>query len=872
MINLIIIWSSAPDISSNIWDSSLFLKNLDHLLTIEVLKAPTLKLHSLIFQIEDFENHKSWKSCEESLIKNLEQDIEKKLQEIAQIKYDIFNFNKKDANNPTNIQSDLYLQDKKVKPEPLVPNFVEISCNNQEISQLKAIILSNSFLLIDGPGSCGKSALLKHILNKREHILIYIDSTTDLKSLIGAYVAGERIGEFEFRYGPLTQAINQGLVLILENFQEANEEIIILLIKLVENQGLDLSNQQEFVRCKPGFQIIAVSNCENQHSQTKKTLISNHIRCFQKTEPEFTSIVEILCKIHLTLAENQNILQILANVHGAVEKHLPKKSRNLLKWLNLAKRFSYFMKKIYGEQASSSNNNNKLLTEDFRKTLLLETFDVFFNSDLSIFITNPDFLFKIVEAFDLQSLIPDFPMFLSEYSPQIGIKVKNAVIGRLGLISRETFRNKTNENEAEILENSSILTRSNIVYNTYSSKLLEKIAICMVMDEPCLLVGDTGCGKTTMAQHCADIFNKKLWVYNMNPNSDAIDLIGGFKPLDIQVLLKHLLTKFIKRFNTFGNLKTNEKFIENLRNLLINNNYILLMQCLLESIEPIKAKLNKKYGNDQEKLDNLLAKWQKFQKLLENFLLNRDKLESNLAFHYVQGSLITALKNGDWILIDEINLANNEVLQKILPILEGESLLLYEKGDLKAIKRHKDFRILACMNPGKDIGKKELPENIKAKFTEFIIPDIQEKHDLYIFVQTQIGHAYSVQQCEKIVEVFLELKSDLQKHIIDLGTNNRRIHISLRNLSRVIKYILKSCEIYGVERSLYDAMYLGFASSLSKSAQYSFQTVLHQKFGISIQQYQNMLKKTFNNNALAKTHVSLNGVYFLINDILLIFS
>jgi len=31
------------------------------------------------------------------------------------------------------------------------------------------------------------------------------------------------------------------------------------------------------------------------------------------------------------------------------------------------------------------------------------------------------------------------------------------------------------------------------------------------------------------------------------------------------------------------------------------------------------------------------------------------------------------------------------------------------------------------MNPGKDIGKKELPENVRAKFTDFVIDDISEK-------------------------------------------------------------------------------------------------------------------------------------------------
>jgi len=53
------------------------------------------------------------------------------------------------------------------------------------------------------------------------------------------------------------------------------------------------------------------------------------------------------------------------------------------------------------------------------------------------------------------------------------------------------------------------------------------------------------------------------------------------------------------------------------------------------------------------------------------------------------------------------------VLQKLLPIIEGSSLILYERGDMQEITRHKDFRIICCMNPGTDIGKKELPDNLR---------------------------------------------------------------------------------------------------------------------------------------------------------------
>ena len=46
------------------------------------------------------------------------------------------------------------------------------------------------------------------------------------------------------------------------------------------------------------------------------------------------------------------------------------------------------------------------------------------------------------------------------------------------------------------------------------------------------------------------------------------------------------------------------------------------------------------------------------------------------------------------------------------------------------MKRHKDFKIICCMNPGSDIGKKELPENIRVKFTELYIEDINNKNDI----------------------------------------------------------------------------------------------------------------------------------------------
>ena len=55
-----------------------------------------------------------------------------------------------------------------------------------------------------------------------------------------------------------------------------------------------------------------------------------------------------------------------------------------------------------------------------------------------------------------------------------------------------------------------------VIYTPYSSRLIERIFSGIFFDEPLLLVGDTGCGKTTLVQHCARMLRKTLFVYNMN--------------------------------------------------------------------------------------------------------------------------------------------------------------------------------------------------------------------------------------------------------------------------------------------------------------------------------------------------------------------
>lgn len=61
--------------------------------------------------------------------------------------------------------------------------------------------------------------------------------------------------------------------------------------------------------------------------------------------------------------------------------------------------------------------------------------------------------------------------------------------------------------------------------------------------------------------------------------------------------------------------------------------------------------------------------------------------------------MIKSMQCGDWILLDEINLASDSVLNKLATIVEGDHILLNERADIVETKRHPDFRLFTCMNP-----------------------------------------------------------------------------------------------------------------------------------------------------------------------------
>ena len=285
--------------------------------------------------------------------------------------------------------------------------------------------------------------------------------------------------------------------------------------------------------------------------------------------------------------------------------------------------------------------------------------------------------------------------------------------------------------------------------------LLERVAAAVRMREPLLLVGETGTGKTTAVQQLAAWVGAPLAVHNLNQQTDSTDLLGGYRPTQLRALLAPLAARFEDLFcRTFSRQK-NAAFLEKLAQRLAKAEWKKLLSLMrgaartldkraepTADAEPSPTKKPRGGsgggGGDGGAVDGRLHdEWRVVMaevRAAERQLERPD--EAGLAFAFEEGALVRALREGQWLLLDEVNLASSETLQRVAGLLDGAdgSVALTEKGEASSVKRHPNFRIFAAMNPPTDFGKKELPAAIRARFTELYVPPIELDEDLQLVV------------------------------------------------------------------------------------------------------------------------------------------
>lgn len=377
----------------------------------------------------------------------------------------------------------------------------------------------------------------------------------------------------------------------------------------------------------------------------------------------------------------------------------------------------------------------------------------------------------------------------------------------------------------------------NFSFTRPSACLLERIAGCVMQKEPVLLVGETGTGKTSSIQYLARSTGHRLTIINMNQQSESADLLGGYKPVDLKFLISPIREEFEILFRSYFVIESNRKFLEHIalchKQQKWKNLVVLMSHSACAAVKRLKDKCKNlednafkkcivKHSKDsREKSDqddtqtdiDMLRKWEKMLEKLDK-LRAQVKSQYSLAFSFIEGSLVRALRDGYWVLLDEINLANAETLECLSGLLEGssESLPLLERGDGEPVTRHPDFTVFACMNPATDVGKRDLPVGLRNRFTEFYIDELTERSDLQLLVNSYLAELnLPLEKYEAIVKFYLNVRKEAMTTLFD-GTAHKP-HYSLRTLCRAL-YISASNPCGNILRSLYEAFSLSFLTQL----------------------------------------------------------
>jgi hypothetical protein len=186
----------------------------------------------------------------------------------------------------------------------------------------------------------------------------------------------------------------------------------------------------------------------------------------------------------------------------------------------------------------------------------------------------------------------------------------------------------------------------------------------------------------------------------------------------------------------------------------------------------------------------LIREWRRFAADVDAAERASAAAEGGFAFAFVEGALVKALKHGWWLLLDEINLAPPEVLERIAGILEAHApagstagstaaggvlsdaaaaaaaadastgLLLVERGDVCVVPRHPGFRLVAAMNPATDAGKRDLPPQLRSRFTEFWVGEPRSRQDLGQLVGGYLAGAAPAPPVDAVVDLYLAAKAE----------------------------------------------------------------------------------------------------------------
>lgn len=833
----------------------------------------------------------------------------------------------------------------------------------------------------------------------------------------GSWVCGKKAGEFEWQEGILARCVAEGRWVVIEQLQTLPQDVHVLLRELVSTSRLSIPEQRSVLTAHEDFALFAVAS----YSASASTALSfsesgspwpmaSSPDCeedvellLSKSPPPLPSLLSSWVSVHVPAHPVADILKIACRCFPAVSPiarslfaafsaavvetraegggpslvggaRLPQ----LKDFLKLCRRLELLTR--HSRQGSGGGalggevRFSGFIPERVRLEIVKEAFGVFLGC-----LPVPAQRLRAASAFgaEFELAPPLIKEMLFEERPSLREEKSVLVVGSARLSKCVDSEAQTASDvswgdssaslvdavfgEADAEETSLRAAESSLT--SPQLRLLERIVRCLACDEPVLLVGDTGTGKTFLVSFIAERVGAQLSVVNLHQQSQAEDLFGRWVPRhpphevrglwrELQQLLSQTLglrthasldssegaslqpprVVLDERDSELGAFRLAvEEGLQRGASLLRRGSFVAVlrlavaMSLALSSLLRKKSSLlsargsaaaDRKETEERPSVGQLVARLKILKASTETLLKDPAVWEvsapsprsfgdfaqtsvlgallpplpqgaehtdilrsttsdsaalsragnngnSRLYFAFEEGALVEAVRTGQWLLLDEVNLAPPEVLQRLLAILNDpdQPLLLLEGGLPRLLPRHPNFRLFACMNPpgppplfgssgaeeGKqslssslergsvkgaqsshpgarsgnhDPGKRELPSEVRKGFTEFYVEVTRDVEDIACIVNSVLSRLSADAPSRLVAEVYVHLLRLAESgHLTE--EDGKAPCFSLRTLSRALSHAVQTATRLLRPLSLPAALRLGFQSLFGASLQAS---------------------------------------------------
>ena len=689
--------------------------------------------------------------------------------------------------------------------------------------KLDALLALEGYAFVCGPEFSGKSHFVSNYVRAvvavgTPHAVITVDKTTDLLSLLGNYVihTSDTEAHFEWKEGAFVKALRKGSLCVLENFELATDQLKSFISATLQTKSIKIKNKT--VHFHQNFRVIVVGrDSDSQHIEQSLFLPKMSLNAYLDTILDKSGVRGQAKAATVTLATVLSLLGEAAGMHKM--GRFAKRMASLFTSLNL------------------TDSSRLFLSSQTQTVILLHILEVFFDNTISEFLSSEVF----------EPICHQLGLKGSAATPMIQAYETTV---KLDSNSLQTLRFHTNIPNPVGFSKDFVLTDK-------SKRLVESILGCVVNRENTLLVGETGCGKTTVVQELARLFNKKLNVFNLSHTTDAFDMFGGYRPVNQDISFRHQIDQFESVLNDHFSVDKNSTFLTSLRSLLDNKDYSLLAKGLIQASERVIDGLNSKV----QKLKSVESQTPQSVDLITQMFESKERFESILSkntlylsssvpqsdpnatvkkginLEFIKGVILQSIERNEWLLLDEINLAGEEVLSRLYQVLFSDKIFLSDAAELTSVHKHPEFRLFACMNPAFEVGKKPLPKRIKEGFTTLVVSPIDSIGEVHAIVSDFFAafQMISGQQLLRLAEFYCRIRlMAIESGLLD--KQDKKVVFTMRQLRRATQIIKECLTNQSVLMSPLHAIYVGcrlsFLLDLNLTSKVAFNSLFCELFEI----------------------------------------